>query len=84
MGAAPATFVRRLVRDLRERCKPPATLVRRGIALLRAEPAVLRRQAGLGCQPAGDARIVRQVGDLVAAGVPAPVPVPAGQPSRRA
>jgi uridine kinase len=46
------TFVRRLVRDLRERRKPPWTLVRRGLALMRAEPAVIARQEALGATPA--------------------------------
>jgi uridine kinase len=46
------TFVRRLTRDLRERRKPPWTLVRRGLALMRDEPAVIRRQEELGAQPA--------------------------------
>jgi uridine kinase len=46
------TFVRRLTRDLRERRKPPWTLVRRGLALMRDEPAVIRRQQELGAQPA--------------------------------
>ena len=35
------TFVLRLVRDLAERRKPPHILVRRGIALFRAEPAII-------------------------------------------
>jgi uridine kinase len=34
-------MVRRLVRDVREHRKPPAVLVRRGWALMRAEPDVL-------------------------------------------
>jgi uridine kinase len=42
------TFVRRLARDLRERRKPPLVLVRRGLALMRAEPEIVRRQTGLG------------------------------------
>ncbi|WP_406831920.1 ATP-binding protein [Pedococcus sp. KACC 23699] len=46
------TFVRRLARDLRERRKPPWTLVRRGLALMRAEPSVIARQEGLGATPA--------------------------------
>ncbi|MEO5982944.1 MAG: ATP-binding protein [Pedococcus sp.] len=46
------TFVRRLARDLRERRKPPWTLVRRGLALMRAEPAVVARQELLGATPA--------------------------------
>ena len=39
-----ANFMRRLRRDLRERRKPPLVLLRRGVALFRAEPA-LRRDA---------------------------------------
>ncbi|GAA4725634.1 uridine kinase [Pedococcus ginsenosidimutans] len=46
------TFVRRLARDLRERRKPPWTLVRRGLALMRAEPSVIARQEALGATPA--------------------------------
>lgn len=42
------TFVWRLLRDLSERRKPPWTLVRRGIALLRDEPRVVARQEELG------------------------------------
>ncbi len=52
------TFVLRLVRDLRERRKPPVTLLRRGLALCRAEPAVVRRQVGLGAAPARTAEVV--------------------------
>ncbi|MDR7280695.1 hypothetical protein J2S41_007473 [Catenuloplanes atrovinosus] len=55
------TFARRLGRDLTERRKPPALLVRRGIQLLRAEPVVLRRQVALGCRAASAGRIVREV-----------------------
>ena len=46
------TFARRLVRDLRERRKPPWTLVRRGLALMRDEPLVVARQEELGAEPA--------------------------------
>jgi uridine kinase len=45
------TFVRRLARDLKERRKPPLTLVRRGWALMRAEPAIVARQVTLGAEP---------------------------------
>jgi uridine kinase len=45
------TFVRRLARDLKERRKPPVTLVRRGLALMRAEPEIVRRQTALGAKP---------------------------------
>jgi uridine kinase len=44
-------FLRRLRRDLREHRKPPLTLVRRGLTLLRAEPGVVARQIALGCRP---------------------------------
>ena len=44
-------FLRRLARDLREHRKPPLTLVRRGLRLLRAEPGVVARQIELGCRP---------------------------------
>ncbi len=44
-------FLRRLLRDLREHRKPPWTLVRRGVTLLRAEPGVVARQTALGCRP---------------------------------
>ena len=57
------TFVRRLARDLQERRKPPVTLLRRGLALMRAEPEIVRRQTALGARPARPADIER---DLVA------------------
>ena len=44
-------FLRRLRRDLAEHRKPPWTLVRRGLALMRAEPAIVARQISLGCRP---------------------------------
>ena len=50
-------FVRRLVRDLAERRKPPLTLLRRGIGLWRAERSVLKRQVALGCRPLGAAEV---------------------------
>lgn len=45
------TFVRRLVRDLAERRKPPLTLVRRGLALHRLEPGIVRAHEALGAEP---------------------------------
>ena len=42
------TFVRRLLRDLAERRKPPGVLVRRGWRLMREEPQIVRRQTSLG------------------------------------
>ena len=44
------TFGRRLVRDLREHRKPPWVLVRRGVSLLRAEPAIVARAERAGCR----------------------------------
>jgi uridine kinase len=44
-------FLRRLRRDLAEHRKPPWTLVRRGLSLMRTEPAVVARQVSLGCRP---------------------------------
>jgi uridine kinase len=46
------TFAYRLLRDLSERRKPPWTLVRRGLALMRDEPRVVARQEALGARPA--------------------------------
>jgi uridine kinase len=45
------TFWRRLRRDLREHRKPPSLLLRRGLALMRAEPQVIAHAAALGCVP---------------------------------
>ncbi len=55
------TFWRRLVRDLRESRKPPLTLLRRGWALLRAEPSVVARQVALGATPAGPDEVSRRL-----------------------
>lgn len=44
------TFLLRLRRDLAEHRKPPWILLRRGFALMRAEPALRRRAISLGCQ----------------------------------
>jgi uridine kinase len=59
------TFARRLVRDLVERRKPPAVLLRRGVALLRAEPRVLSRARDLGCEPARGTHILARVAQLI-------------------
>lgn len=45
------TFVRRLIRDLAERRKPPLTLVRRGLSLRRLEPGIVKAQQALGAEP---------------------------------
>ncbi len=46
------TFSRRLSRDLREHRKTPPVLVRRGIALTRAQRQVVRRATDAGCRVA--------------------------------
>lgn len=45
------TFALRLKRDLKEHRKPPLVLVRRGLALLRAEPTLRRRAVAAGFEP---------------------------------
>ena len=44
------TFGRRLVRDLKERRKPPVVLVRRGLALMRDQEDVVERTRRAGCE----------------------------------
>ncbi|MEV0154829.1 hypothetical protein AB0H57_13935 [Micromonospora sp. NPDC050686] len=60
-----ATFLRRLARDLTEQRKAPRVLVRRGVALLREEPAVLARQTGLGAEAARAREVLRRVAALL-------------------
>lgn len=55
------TFARRLSRDLRERRKPPPVLVRRGWALARAQPGVVRRAVQAGCRVATGDRAFAQI-----------------------
>ncbi len=45
------TFWRRLVRDLRERRKPPLVLLRRGVALMRDQRRVVHNAVAKGCLP---------------------------------
>jgi uridine kinase len=45
------TFWRRLTRDLREHRKPPLVLVRRGLALMRAQRRVIADAEAMGCEP---------------------------------
>lgn len=59
--ARSATFVRRLVRDLAERRKPPGALVRRGVRLYRSEQRILGRQVALGCRAAGADTVRRDI-----------------------
>ncbi len=46
-------FVRRLFRDLKDGRKPPATLMRRGLALWHAEPGWMRHCVARRCRPLG-------------------------------
>ncbi|MGH3478958.1 MAG: uridine kinase family protein [Nocardioidaceae bacterium] len=45
------TFTLRLLRDLRERRKPPWVLLRRGLLLYRREPTIVADAVRLGCWP---------------------------------
>jgi len=56
-----ANFVRRLARDLEERRKAPTVLVRRGLALYRAEPALRRAALDSGFAPAPMRRALTMV-----------------------
>jgi len=57
------TFARRLTRDLREHRKPPLVLLRRGIALARAQRRIVRRAVAEGCRVAtGDAAYAELLG----------------------
>jgi uridine kinase len=54
------TFWRRLTRDLREHRKPPPVLLRRGVALMRAQRAVVAHAVAAGCEPVtGDEGLAR-------------------------
>jgi hypothetical protein len=55
------TFWRRLVRDLRERRKPPLLLVRRGLALMRRQRQVVRDAAAKGCRVATPEQAYREL-----------------------
>ncbi len=44
-------LVRRAARDLKERRKPPLTIIRRGMALFADEPRVVGRAMAAGCRP---------------------------------
>jgi uridine kinase len=59
------TFWRRLTRDLREHRKPPLVLVRRGLALLRAQRRVVAHAVELGCEPVSPEEAYREVSALV-------------------
>lgn len=58
------TFWRRLTRDLRESRKPPWVLLRRGVSLLMADPAVVARAEQAGCTVMTSAAAYRHLGAL--------------------
>lgn len=60
------TFWRRLTRDLREHRKPPLVLVRRGLALMRAQRDVVAHAVALGCRPVSSPKALEDVARLVA------------------
>ena len=60
------TFWRRLTRDLREHRKPPLVLLKRGVALMRGQRAVVAHAVDLGCRPVGNAEALDEVAALVA------------------
>ena len=62
------TFWRRLTRDLREQRKPPLVLLRRGLRLCRAEPAVVAHAAACGARPMTPQQAFAELRALVAAG----------------
>jgi uridine kinase len=59
------TFWRRLTRDLREHRKPPLVLVRRGLALMRGQKAVVEHAVALGCEPVSPEEAYAAVSTLV-------------------
>lgn len=60
------TFVRRFQRDLREHRKPPLTLLRRGLLLLKDDPRVVRRCLDAGCEPLHPKAARRRIAALLA------------------
>lgn len=64
------TFVRRLVRDLRDGRKSPSYLVRQGWAKTRSEPAVVARQLELGARPVSKPEARARLAELVGGGAP--------------
>lgn len=60
------TFWRRLSRDLRERRKPPAVLVRRGLALLRDQRRVVQHAVARGCAPRTPDQALQEIRRLTA------------------
>ncbi|TIC84283.1 ATP-binding protein [Nocardioides sp. GY 10127] len=60
------TFWFRLTRDLRERRKPPLVLVRRGLALARAQRGVVAAAVERGCVPRSPDEVRAEVAALLA------------------
>jgi uridine kinase len=60
-----ATLWFRLVRDLREGRKRPSTLIRRGFALMRDEPAAIQHWVDLGCRLATPKQAEAEIRALV-------------------
>jgi uridine kinase len=63
-------LVRRAARDLRERRKPPGTILRRGVRLFQVEQSVLDRAVAAGCRPLGAAETRAALATHRAAPVP--------------
>ena len=61
---AALTFWRRLTRDLREHRKPPPVLVRRGLALMRAQREVIDHAVALGCRPVSNQQALADIARL--------------------
>jgi uridine kinase len=59
------TFWRRLIRDLRERRKPPLVALRRGLALMRDQRRVVAHAVELGCTPVSPEAAYAEVSALV-------------------
>lgn len=59
------TFWRRLTRDLREHRKPPLVLLRRGLALLRAQREIVDDAVAKGCRPATPEQAYREIRALL-------------------
>ncbi len=57
-GRPLTTMIRRLVRDVKERRKPPLVLARRGWALMRAEPTLIARAQAKGASPTTAAELL--------------------------
>ncbi len=62
------TFWLRLLRDVAEARKPLPTLIRRGVALMRAEPRLVKGWVQLGCRAVSKAEAERSLRALAAAG----------------